>query len=182
MNIDTASRVMRCVGIASDENASTTMRSYEDSGIARSPSRPSTAVVRIVVPGRARASERYVKYAGFSAMRMTAFVDLEEVHAHTVAGISGKRSGAEADHSDIAEPPFGREREDDIAEWTGWMVVRGRQRTHLAAKRLHTMRRRAMRKDVPVAVLLGRHLVHAKKRALAVQHIATGSHNTGANE
>ena len=72
MNIATASRVIRCVGIASDENASTTMRSYEDSGIARSPSRPSTAIVRIVVPGRARASARYVKYCGFSAMRMTA--------------------------------------------------------------------------------------------------------------
>ena len=134
------------------------------------------------MPGRARASERYVKYCRILRDADDGLVDLEEVHADTVAGIAGERAGAQADHSDIAEPPFGREREDDIAERAGWMVVRGRQRTHLAAKRLHAVRRRAMREHVPVAVLLGRHFVHAEKRALAVQHIATGSHDAGADE
>ena len=46
------------VGIASDENASMTIRSYEASGIARSPRRPSAAMVFTVTPGRALASAR----------------------------------------------------------------------------------------------------------------------------
>ena len=62
------------------------------------------------------------------------------------------------------------------------MVVRGRQRAHLAAKRLHAVRRRAVRQHVPVAVLKGRHLVHAEKRALAVEHLAAGSDHAGADE
>ena len=62
------------------------------------------------------------------------------------------------------------------------MVVGGGQGVELAAKRLHAVRRRAVRQHVPVAVLNGRDLVHAEERAFAVEHLAAGSDDARADE
>ena len=80
------------------------------------------------------------------------------------------------------KPPVRSEREDDIADRAGGMVVGGGQDVDLAAKRLHAMRRRAVRQHVPVAVLNGRDFVHAEKRAFAVEHLAAGSDDAPAHE
>ncbi len=72
-----------------------------------------------------------MKYRAFSRDADYGLVDLEEVHSDTVPGVGRERTRAQADNRDVAEPPVGHEREDDVAERTGRMVVRGRQGTHL---------------------------------------------------
>jgi hypothetical protein len=61
--------------------------------MARRPSRPSIAVVRTVAPARILrdADDR--------------LVDLEEVHADAAPRVRGERTGAQADHADVAEAP-----------------------------------------------------------------------------
>ena len=109
-------------------------------------------------------------------------VDLEEIHAHAAAGVRGQRTGAQADDTDVAEPPVGNEREDHVAERAGGMVVGGGQEVHFAARGLHAVRRRAVGQHVPVTVLNGRDLVHSEERALAFEHLAAGPDDARADE
>ena len=56
-------------------------------------------------------------------------IDLEEIHADAVARVPANGAGAETDDGHVVKSAIGGEREHDVAERPGGMVIRGRQET-----------------------------------------------------
>ena len=95
-----ASRVSRCTGIASEENASSTMRSY-CCGDAASVSRASPSTIGAV----GRACRQETEQARIARDAHDLGIDLEERPVFAVVPVASEAAGAEPDRRDALEPP-----------------------------------------------------------------------------